>query len=232
MLLLKEGMSMKRVVTIVVLIMCIMSLVLFVKSVNLGFAQNEERFVSSVLNNSMWILDKSNRKMTFVRFEKKGELWKSDSLIVPDELNINDCQIYTFGRAGQAVLIFDTSSGTGIIYKIKGDKTIEKCRDVTFSSGNRGFMISSIGNNFWILNKNSKQLTFLRFKSEYKFKDSNPQVVLSIFNLDQCELRSVGEEGEGAFIIDNVSGTSAFYKAKSGGEGGKYDIEYFSLYTQ
>ena len=54
---------MKRLVTIIVLIMCIMSLVLLVKSVNLGFAQNEELFISSVLDNSMWILDKSNRKM-------------------------------------------------------------------------------------------------------------------------------------------------------------------------
>jgi hypothetical protein len=208
------------------------SLAILVKSINVGFAQSEDRFVSSVLDNSLWILDKSNRKMMFVRLEKKNELWKSDFFTIPDELSINKCQLYAFGRRGQAVLAFDTSSGTGIVYKIKGDKTIEKCRDVTFPSGSRGFIISSNGNNFWILNKNSNQLTFLRFKSEDKFKDSNPLSVPSVFNLDQCELRSVGEEGEGVFLIDNVSGTAAFFKAKRGGEGGKYAVEYYSVYSE
>ncbi len=178
-------------------------------SVDHAFAQGDKNFISSAYKNGIWILNKSNGKMLYLLFTKQGKTFKSDSINVPSNFNLNACQMQAFGNHGKAVLLVDVSSGFAKAYRANKDRTVESGINLHYG---KGLMFCGKSKNFWILNTYNRELLFFQFKSEKKIKESSPIRIPSNFNLEKSFIKSVGTHGEAVFLVDTSTGSTIFYK--------------------
>jgi len=191
------------------LFVCILTSVFGPTSVDPAFAQGDKNFISSVYKNGIWILNKSNGKMLYLLFAKQGKTFKSNSINVPSNFNLNACQMQAFGSHGKAVLLVDVSSGFATAYKANKDRTVESGINLHYG---KGLMFCGKSKNFWILDTSKRELLFIQFKSEKKIKESSPLQIPSNFNLEKSFIRSVGTHGEAVFLFDTSTGSTIFYK--------------------
>ena len=205
---------MKKLFIKVSLFMWIITSILSVTFVNVAFAQRDKNFTFSAAASSVWVLNKSTGKIIFLKFEKKDKIWKSFSVNVPLSVNVDKCQIQSFARRGLCLFLFDLSSGMATVYKVKSDHSIEKCNSLSFGQSDKGFLFSGKGDNFWILNKSTREMRFIHFKSEKKVKESSPLYVPASYNLDTSQKKSVGKHGEAVFLFDMSSGMTTFHVVK------------------
>lgn len=63
----------------------IVSCVLLIASVSVVLGQSGENFVAAATGNSVWVLNKSTKKLMFVQFKKSDKVWKS----IPHDIPTN-----------------------------------------------------------------------------------------------------------------------------------------------
>ena len=211
---------MKKIAQIVRLLTVLLISFCNLTFLNIAFAEDGKQYIFSAQANSVWVLNKTTRKMMFLKFEKQDKVWKSDSFQIPATYNIDHCAFQIVGRRGQAVLVFDTSSGAAEVYEVKSNHTIETYISVGQLEIEKGYAVSSKGKHAWILNRSAGNIRLVRFEGENKAKATLPAYIPLGFDLDKCEVKSVGKHGEGVIVFDPSSGKTAFYKVQRKGEGG------------
>ena len=89
-------------------------------------AESGDNFILSAVSNSAWILNKSNGKMMFIRFQEKDELWKSNIVTIPAGFNVDKCVLVAVGSRGTSVFLTDQASGKMTFYNVKKDFSVEQ----------------------------------------------------------------------------------------------------------
>ena len=97
-----------------------------VPSVSVSYAENGDNFICSALSNSIWILNKSTKKLMFVKFLEADELWKSYPVIVPSSFDLEKCMLESVGSRGGSVFLCDRSSGMTTLYQVKKDRSVQQ----------------------------------------------------------------------------------------------------------
>ena len=89
-----------------------------------GHTESGEKFLSAGSYINIWVLNKETRKMMFVSFQEKDELWKSQVVIIPPDFDLDKCVLSAAGGRGKAVFLHDTSSGMTTMYLVENDHTV------------------------------------------------------------------------------------------------------------
>ena len=110
---------MKKIAQIVRLLTVLLLLFSNLTFLDIAFAEDGQQYTFSAQANSVWILNKTTRKMMSLKFEKQDKVWKSDPFQIPPTYNIDHCAFQIVGRKGQALLVFDTSSGAAEVYEFQ-----------------------------------------------------------------------------------------------------------------
>ncbi len=211
---------MKEVGKTFCLFSCVLTCVLLISLVSVVFAQNGNNFMASAAGGSLWVLNKSTRRLMFVQFTGKDKIWKSLPINIPSNYNVEECRLQSFGRRGVGLLLFDISSGLATAYAVQRDHSIEKGIDLSFTPNDKKFSFAGRSDKFWILNCSSRELLLIEFTNIGKVKKSPPVLVPRSFNLTECQLEIVGKHGEAVFLFDRSSGKTTYYKRTVDEEGG------------
>ena len=102
----------------------VLSAVFIVSVLYSGPVHAENDFLFSPMSNSIWVLKKSTRKLIFIQFQKKEEIWKSNAILIPPEFNPNECGLFAVGSRGTAVHLYDKSSGLITFYDVEKDHSV------------------------------------------------------------------------------------------------------------
>ena len=94
---------------------------IFIKTTS---AQSGEDILVSFQSNSGWILNKSARKLMFLKYTKHNEVWKSNSVTLPANIDLNNCILDCVGSRGNAVFLFDKTSDTIYFFQVLKDHSI------------------------------------------------------------------------------------------------------------
>ena len=89
-------------------------------------AESQGNFIFSALSNSIWVLNKSTRKIIFVQFKKPDAIWKSNQVTVPVDFNLDKCVLKAVGGRGTSVFLYDKSSAMATFYQVKKDHSVDK----------------------------------------------------------------------------------------------------------
>jgi len=95
------------VISIICFLFCVVSPSLSKKA----SAQVGEQYIVSLLSNSGWVINKNTRKLMFFRYTRKATLWKSNQQILPADVDLDNCVLEAVGSRGDAVFLYDKSSG-------------------------------------------------------------------------------------------------------------------------
>jgi hypothetical protein len=119
----------KRVLAVGVLLCFILGLlgVIFVGTTS---AQSGEDYVVTAYGQNIWILNKATRKLIFYQIEKKGDVWKSEQVTIPAEINLDQCIFQAAGRRGAEVILLDKSKGSMTMYEVKSNHSVDKYQDI------------------------------------------------------------------------------------------------------
>lgn len=93
--------------------------------VNPASAGGGGNFILSAQSNSIWVLNKSSRKMMFMQIEEE-EVWKSHTTTIPAGFDIDKCRLEAVGGRGTSVFLYDKSSGKVTLFKAMKDHTIHQ----------------------------------------------------------------------------------------------------------
>ena len=118
-------MKRRAVLTVVVLVSFIMC-VFCLSFVNMASAQSGENFLVSTQSNSAWILNKVNRKLMFIRFQKEDKVWKTHPVTVLANVDLDNCALHATGSRGSCTFLYDKSSGVITFYEAKKDHSIKE----------------------------------------------------------------------------------------------------------
>jgi hypothetical protein len=108
-----------------VLVTVCVTLILMGVLVNPASACSGGNFILSAQSNSIWVLNKSSRKMMFIQLEEK-EVWKSHTITIPAGFDMEKCKLEAVGGRGTSVFLYDKTSGKVTLYKVKKDHTIHQ----------------------------------------------------------------------------------------------------------
>ncbi len=86
--------------------------------------QGGDNFLSSAESNSIWVINKSTRKMVFVQFQKEDKVWKSNQVTVPPSYNMDTSELKAVGSRGTSVFLFDKDLGLITLYRVNKDRTV------------------------------------------------------------------------------------------------------------
>jgi hypothetical protein len=89
-----------------------------------AFSEDDGNLLFSTESNSIWVLNKATKKLIFMRFVKPDEVWKSNTVTIPAEFNIEHCKIKTVGRIGDYVFLIDQSQGLVTFFQAQSDHTV------------------------------------------------------------------------------------------------------------
>lgn len=115
-------------------IVCISVLVLSLTIFDVAWAQNEGNYIVSASHSSVWALNKSTRKLMFLKYQDENKVWKSDQITVPTDVDLNNTLLIATGREGTQVFLYDNSSGLVTFYEVKKDRSIKKYISVDLAS--------------------------------------------------------------------------------------------------
>ena len=118
-------MKRSRLITASVLL-CITLFVFCLIFINTTSAQSGEDVLVSFQSNSGWILNKSARKLMFFKYLKHNEVWKSNAVTLPPNIDLNNCILDCVGSRGNAVFLFDKTSDTIYFFQVVKDHSIRE----------------------------------------------------------------------------------------------------------
>ena len=107
-------------------IICIFALVLSITIVDSSWAQSGENFIVAIKHSSMWAVNKSTRKLIFLKYQEENKVWKSDKITVPTDIDLNNTSLLATGREGTQVFLYDKASGFITFYEVQKDRSIKK----------------------------------------------------------------------------------------------------------
>ena len=115
-------------------IICISVLVLSLTIVDFAWAQSEGNFIVAIRHSSMWAVNKSTRKLMFLKYQEENKVWKSDQITVPTDVDLNNTLLIATGREGTQVFMYDKASGFVTFYEVQKDRSIKKYINVDLAS--------------------------------------------------------------------------------------------------
>ena len=115
-------------------IICISVLVLSLTFVDFAWAQSEGNFIVAIKHSSMWAVNKSTRKLMFLKYQEENKVWKSDQITVPTDVDLNNTLLIATGREATQVFLYDKASGFVTFYEVKKDRSIKKYINVDLAS--------------------------------------------------------------------------------------------------
>ena len=115
-------------------IICISVLVFSLTIVDVAWAQQGENYIISTRHSCVWALNKSTRKLMFLKYQDENKVWKSDQITVPSDIDLNNSQLIATGREGTQVFLYDNSSGLVTFYEVDKDRSIKKFVTVDLAS--------------------------------------------------------------------------------------------------
>ena len=121
---------MERRLLVVGVLLCFMLGFLGVIFVGTASAQSGEDYVVTAYGQNIWVLNKATRKIIFYQIEKKGDVWKSEPVTVPAEVNLDQCIFQSAGRRGAEVILLDKSTGMMTMYEVKSNHSVKKYQDI------------------------------------------------------------------------------------------------------
>ena len=105
-------------------LLCITLFVFCLTFIKTTSAQSGEDILVSFESNSGWILNKSVRKLMFFKYTKHNEVWKSNTVTLPANIDLNNCILDCVGSRGNAVFLFDKTSDTIYFFQVLKDHSI------------------------------------------------------------------------------------------------------------
>lgn len=102
--------------------------------VEVAWAQQRANFVISTRRSCVWALNKSTRKLMFLKYQDENKVWKSDQITVPTDIDLNNSLLIATGREGTQVFLYDNSSGLVTFYEVENDRSIKKFVSVDLAS--------------------------------------------------------------------------------------------------
>jgi hypothetical protein len=121
---------MERKVLVAGVLLCFMFGFLSFIFISTTSAQSDEQFIVTAYGQNIWVLNKATRKLIFYQIEKKGDVWKSEQVAVPAEVNLDQCLFQAAGRRGGEVILLDRSTGIMTMYEVKNNHSVKKYQDV------------------------------------------------------------------------------------------------------
>ena len=115
-------------------IICISVLVFSLTNVDVAWAQQGENYIISTRHSCVWALNKSTRKLMFLKYQDENKVWKSDQITVPTDIDLNSSLLIATGREGTQVFLYDNSSGLVTFYEVEKDRSIKKFVSVDLAS--------------------------------------------------------------------------------------------------
>jgi len=115
-------------------IVCISVFVLSLTIVDSAWAQSEGNFIVAIRHSSMWAVNKSTRKLMFLKYQEENKVWKSDQITVPTDVDLNNTLLIATGREGTQVFMYDKASGFVTFYEVQKDRSIKKYINVDLAS--------------------------------------------------------------------------------------------------
>jgi len=123
----QEASIMKRSTLITAsVLLCITLFVFCLIFIKTTSAQSGEDVLVSFQSNSGWILNKSARKLMFFKYLKHNEVWKSNAVTLPPNIDLNNCILDCVGSRGAAVFLFDNTSDTLYFFQVLKDHSIRE----------------------------------------------------------------------------------------------------------
>jgi hypothetical protein len=86
----------------------------------------DNHFLYSAQSNSLWVLNKTTRKLMLTIFENPGYVWKSRKGSVPDDFNLENAVLIAVGSRGKFVFLCDQITGKVLFFNVTGDGFIER----------------------------------------------------------------------------------------------------------
>jgi hypothetical protein len=121
----QEASVMKRSTLITAsILLCITLFVFCLIFIKTTSAQSGEDILVSFESNSGWILNKSARKLMFLKYTKHNEVWKSNAVTLTPNIDLNNCTLQAVGSRGNAVFLFDKTSDTIYFFQVLKDHSI------------------------------------------------------------------------------------------------------------
>jgi len=124
----------KKIAVRVGSVICISVLILSLTIVDVAWAQRGENFIVAIRHSSMWAVNKSTRKLMFLKYQEENKVWKSDQITVPTDIDLNNTLLLATGREGPQVFLYDKASGFVTFYEVKKDRSIKKYISVDLAS--------------------------------------------------------------------------------------------------
>ena len=117
-------------------IICISVLVLSMTIVDVAWAQSEGNYIVATTNrhSCVWALNKSTRKLMFLKYQDENKVWKSDQITVPTDVDLNNTLLTATGREGTQVFLYDKASGFITFYEVQKDRSIKKFVNVDLAN--------------------------------------------------------------------------------------------------
>lgn len=115
-------------------IICISVLVLSLTIVDFAWAQSEGNFIVAIKHSSMWAVNKSTRKLMFLKYQEENKVWKSDQITVPTDVDLNNTLLIATGSEATQVFLYDKASGFVTFYEVQKDRSIKKFVNVDLAN--------------------------------------------------------------------------------------------------
>ena len=115
-------------------IVCISVLVLSLAIVDVAWAQSGGNFIVATKQSCMWAVNKSTRKLMFLKYQDDNNVWKSDPITVPSNIDLNESVLIVTGRENTQTFLYDLSSGFVVFYEVLKDRSIKKYHSVDLAS--------------------------------------------------------------------------------------------------
>ena len=94
-------------------------------SLSPAFAEDNDNLLFAAESNSIWVLDKTTRKLIFIQFKKPDTVWKTKTVTVPSKFNLAKTKIKAVGSRGTSVFLYDKSQGFITFYQAIKDHSIK-----------------------------------------------------------------------------------------------------------
>lgn len=124
----------KKMVVKVASIVCISTLVFSLTIVNVAWAESGANFIVAIRHSSMWAVNKSTRKLMFLKYQEENKVWKSDPITVPTDVDLDNTSLIATGREGTQVFLYDQASGFITFYEVQKDRSIKKFVNVELAT--------------------------------------------------------------------------------------------------
>ena len=112
----------------------ILVLIFSLTMVEVAWAQQGSNYIISTRHSCVWALNKSTRKLMFLKYQDENKVWKSDQITVPTDIDLNSSLLIATGREGTQVFLYDNSSGLVTFYEVEKDRSIKKFVSVDLAS--------------------------------------------------------------------------------------------------